>query len=189
MLNTVKKFFGYGEEEIIRKDQSVKPTIVEATETDDYDNDLSNTTTRKNFNPKLYYRHNQKFYRRRKGFDLDFDIDDEIIDLLLIELLLSAFDNGDVDLYADVISEAPEPYDNILDVDINTIPVEDTLSMVDTPATVEMEPATYTPPPTPSYSSPSTGSSYSSGSSDSDSYSSSSSSSDSYSSSSSDSSD
>ncbi len=164
MWSIIKRMFGYGsnEQEFIgRVDKPTSPppapVSVETTDTD-----LINTRIRikRTFNPKIYIRRGNKFYKRG-GFDDNF----EIVDLILLELLMESFMAGDVDDW----KEPEEQIENILDVDVDTIPVEaaveTTPTNVDASYTPEPVVETYTEPErTSSYSG---GSSYDSGSSDS----------------------
>lgn len=159
------------------QENAVTKEYVEAVlDTASLERNLKIADEKRKFNPKRYYRRNKKFYKH----GVDFDDDNEIIDLILLELLLSAYDDGNIEDWEEPAQEA-EIVDNILDVDIDTIPVVDTVSMTDDSAYVEMKKSTpdydlsYREPeptysePEPSYSEPervTSTPSYSSGSSD-----------------------
>ncbi len=128
MFNTILSWFGFGHKETV---EDSPPT------TEKYYAGARRTLA---LNQKKYYRRGNKFYiRKHAGFD--FDLDDEILDLILLELLIMEYDQGNISSYEDIqenVETVDDTVENILDVDINTIPVEDTLSMIDTPAQVEM---------------------------------------------------
>ncbi len=164
MWSIIKRMFGYGsnEQEFIgRVDVPISPPpapiSVENTDTDRINTRIS---AKRRFNSKNYVRRGNKFYRHG-GFDDDF----EIVDLILLELLMESFEAGDIEDW----KEPEEQVENILDVDVDTIPVEavveTTPTSVDTNYTPEPVVETYTEPErTSSYGG---GSSYDSGSSDS----------------------
>jgi hypothetical protein len=115
-----------------------------------------------------------KYYRRGNEY-YSCDDDSLIEDILLIGLLTEMYDEGDIneyegeiDVYADPVTEAPE--ENLLDMDVSSTPVEavpETEWKIEVPADVEPTPPTFEPEPEPTrYSS---GSSFASGSSDYDS--------------------